>query len=145
MSGIEAIQQEIVIEAPAARVFEAIANPEQLVKWWGFKDRFQAEQMTADLRPGGAWSMIGTREDKPFEVVGTYREVSPPNLLEFTWLPDWQEMRTPSVVRIELEETNGATTVRLTHSGFVQEADRANYRGWGLLLKLWREFVVAAH
>jgi uncharacterized protein YndB with AHSA1/START domain len=59
--------------------------------------------MESDLRPGGAWLMRGIgMEDKPFTLRGEYRSVERPRLLEFTWLPDWQEPQT--LVRFDLEE-----------------------------------------
>jgi hypothetical protein len=36
---------------------------------------------------------------------------------------------TETVIRSDLEEKDGVTTVRLTHSGFTSEAARATYRG----------------
>jgi len=48
----DAIIKEIVIKAPAARIFEALADPAQRVKWWGTEGRFQATHMESDLRPG---------------------------------------------------------------------------------------------
>lgn len=127
------IVQEIVIKAPAARVFEAMTDPAQRVKWWG-QERFQATQMESDLRTGGAWLMRGTTYGaKPFTVRGEYRAVDRPRLLEFTWLPDWQEDAEVSQVRIDLDEKDGATIVRLTHSGLTQRGIES-HRGWPQIL-----------
>lgn len=127
----DAIVQEITIDAPAERVFEALTNPEQRMKWWGSKDRFEVNQFESDLRVGGKWMMRGIgMGGRPFVLIGQYREVEPPRLLVFTWLPDWYEDATESLVRWELTESNGVTTVRLTHSGLRSEADRTNHRGW---------------
>lgn len=87
--------------------------------------------MESDLRPGGKWMMRGIGiGGKPFIVSGVYSEIDRPRLLAFTWLPDWQEHATESLVRIDLEEKGGATTVRLTHSGLTSEGARASHRGW---------------
>ena len=32
---VDSIIKEIVIKAPAERIFEALAHPQQRVKWWG--------------------------------------------------------------------------------------------------------------
>ncbi|HEV3166465.1 MAG TPA: SRPBCC domain-containing protein [Isosphaeraceae bacterium] len=129
------IIKEILIRAPAERVFEALTDPRQRVAWWGAEGRFQATHMESDLRPGGAWLMSGTgMGGKPFTVRGEYRSIERPRLLEFTWLADWHEAAPPTVVRFDLDEKDGATTVRLTHSGFSSETDRANYQGWPWLL-----------
>jgi hypothetical protein len=48
----DVIVQEIIVNAPAKRVFEALTDPDQRVKWWGAEGRFQTTQMESDLRPG---------------------------------------------------------------------------------------------
>jgi uncharacterized protein YndB with AHSA1/START domain len=127
----DTIVQEITINAPAERVFEALTNPEQRVKWWGAEGRFQTTHMESDLRPGGKWIMRGIGVGgKPFSVRGEYRKIERPHLLVFTWLPDWQENAPETLVRFDLEEKNGITTVRLTHSGLTSESSRASHRGW---------------
>ena len=129
------IVQEISIQAPADRVFDALTDPAQLVRWWGDGERFKTTHAEIDLRAGGAWIMQGAgMGGRPFTVKGRYREVTRPRLLVFTWLPDWQGDATESVVRIELTETRGVTTVRLTHSGLVTDASRASHRGWPYIL-----------
>ena len=140
----DTIVQEITIDAPARRVFDALANPSERVKWWTASDgRFRTTNMESDLRPGGQWVMSGMRGDgQSFSIKGEYRAVVPPTLLEFTWLPDWQGDQTVSLVRIELTETGGATHVRLTHSGLTTERSRNSHRGWpGILawLKAYAE------
>src|SRR5579871_2109284 len=140
-SATDAIVQEIKIKAPAERIFEALANPEQRMKWWGSEGRFQITHMESDLRPGGKWMMSGDgMGGKPFTVLGTYREVERPRLLVFTWLPDWQENAEESLVRLDLEEKDGVTTVRLTHSG-LSEASRASHRGWPQILAWLQAYV----
>ena len=89
--------------------------------------------MESDLRPGGLWLMSGTGMGHPFTVRGAYRRIERPRLLEFTWLPDWQPDATESLVRFDLEERAGITTVRLTHSGLTASARQA-HRGWPQIL-----------
>jgi uncharacterized protein YndB with AHSA1/START domain len=139
------IVQEITIKAPAARVFDAIANPSERIQWWSAPDgRFRTTHMESDLRPGGRWTMRGTRQDgSPFIITGEYRAVERPALLLFTWLPDWQADATESLVRIELTETGGVTHVRLTHSGLTTDASRASHRGWPQILAALEGYVEA--
>jgi uncharacterized protein YndB with AHSA1/START domain len=130
----DTIVKEITIKGSAKRIFAALTNPEERVKWWGV-GRFQAIQMESDLRPGGKWAMRGTGiGGRPFSVVGEYRKVEPPHLLVFTWLPDWQDDATESLVRFDLNENDGVTTVRLTHSGLITERSRTSHRGWPEIL-----------
>jgi uncharacterized protein YndB with AHSA1/START domain len=137
------IVQEITIDAPAARVFDAFANASERVQWWNAPDgRFRTAQMDSDLRPGGRWAMRGIRQDgSPFMVAGEYRAVDRPRLLEFTWLPDCQGDDTVSLVRVEFTDTGGKTHVRLTHSGLVTERARTVHKGWPQILALLQAYV----
>jgi uncharacterized protein YndB with AHSA1/START domain len=142
-TGGDTIVQEIRIDAPAARVFEAFTDPGARATWWQAPDgRFRTTHVESDLRPGGKWSMRGTRQDGgPFIIQGEYRAVERPTLLEFTWLPDWQGDDTVSLVRVEFQETGGVTQVRLTHSGLTSERSRGSHRGWPQILDALRAYV----
>jgi uncharacterized protein YndB with AHSA1/START domain len=77
---------------------------------------------------------------KDFSVFGEYRKVDRPRLLEFTWIPSWQDGSTESIVRFELNEKEGVTTVRLTHSGLTP-AGREAHKGWPQVLGWLRDYV----
>lgn len=140
VSESDTIVQEITIRGSAERTFEALTNPAQRVKWWG-GGPFQATHMESDLRVGGQWMMRGVGVGgRPFSVVGKYQSVERPHLLAFTWLPSWQEEATESLVRIDLQERDGVTTVRLTHSGLTEKA-RAAHRGWPQILAWLQGYV----
>lgn len=131
----DAIVAEITINAPAERVFAALTEPAQRVAWWGLKGRFETKHMESDLRAGGRWMMSGTGVGGgPFEVRGVYRTIEPPRVLAFTWLPSWDPEATETFVRFDLNERDGVTTVRLTHSGFVSEGARTRHQGWPQIL-----------
>ena len=134
MNITDTIVQEITIKGSAERIFEALTNPGQRVRWWGAEGRFQTTHMESELRVGGKWMMRGIGMGKPFAVAGEYRQIERPRLLEFTWLPDWQEDATETIVRFDLEEKDGVTTVRLTHSGLASESSRASHKGWPQIL-----------
>jgi uncharacterized protein YndB with AHSA1/START domain len=133
----DTIIQEITIKGSAERIFEALTRPDQRVKWWGAEGRFQTTQMESDLRPGGKWTMRGIGVGgRPFTVAGEYRTIERPRVLAFTWLPSWQDDATVSLVRFDLDERDGVTTVRLTHSGLVTEHARESHKGWAQVLAL---------
>lgn len=137
----DTIVKEITIKAPAERIFEALTIPDQRVKWWG-GGQFQATHMESDLRPSGKWMMRGASSGgRSFSVVGEYRKVRRPSLLVFTWLPNWQQDLTESLVRFDLEEKDGVTTVRLTHSGLTTEISRASHQGWPQILAWLQAYV----
>ena len=114
----ETIIQEITIKASAKRIFEALTNPEQRKEWWGSEGRFQATHVESDLRVGGRHRLR--------QAVHRKRRISndraaPRACLAFTWLPDWQQNPAETLVRFDLTEKDGLTTVRLTHSGLTPE------------------------
>jgi uncharacterized protein YndB with AHSA1/START domain len=138
----DAIIKEIIIKASAERIFEALVDPRQRVKWWRVEGRFQAIDMESDLRPGGAWLIRGIGiGGKPFTVRGEYCVIERPRLLEFTWLPDWQEDAQLTLVRFDLEEKDGFTTVRLTHSGHTTERSRESHQGWPKIMVRLQAYV----
>jgi uncharacterized protein YndB with AHSA1/START domain len=132
---IGAIVEEITINASAERIFAALTDPAQRVKWWGVKGRFETEHMESDLRVGGRWMMGGVGiGGRPFKIVGEYRTIERPRVLAFTWLPSWDEEATETLVRFDLNERDGVTIVRLTHSGFAGEGSRTRHQGWPQIL-----------
>ena len=141
-SNSDTIVQEITIKGSAERIFEALTNPDQRIKWWGTEGRFQTTHMESDLRLGGKWMMRGIGVGgKPFTVGGEYQQIERPRLLVFTWLPDWQEDATESIVRFDLQENGGVTTVRLTHSGLESESSRVSHKGWPQILTWLQAYV----
>ena len=139
ISATQAIVKEITIDAPAERVFEALTNPEQRKQWWGSEGRFQTAHVESDLRVGGKWKMSGTGFGRPFTVIGEYRAIERPRVLAFTWLPSWQADSSETLVRFDLSEENGVTTVRVTHSGLTPEGAEA-HKGWAQILAWLRTF-----
>ncbi len=140
----DTIVQEITIRASAERVFTALTDPQQRVKWWGGEGQYRATQMDSDLRPGGKWSTRGTGfGGRSFTVRGEYRVIDRPRTLAFTWIPDWQENAAESLVRFDLVEKDGVTTVRLTHSGLTPEGRQA-HRGWPQMLGWLKAFLEPA-
>jgi uncharacterized protein YndB with AHSA1/START domain len=139
----DTIVQEIAVKGSAERIFEALTDPGQRVRWWGAKGRFQTTHMVSDLRIGGKWMMRGIgMGGRPFTVGGEHRQIERPRLLVYTWLPDWQEDASETIVRFDLEEKeDGVTTVRLTHSGLVSESSRASHKGWPQILTWLQTYV----
>ena len=130
----DTVIEQIQIKAPAERVFEALTDPVERLKWWTSPGQFTMTHFESDLRPGGKWVMLGSGYGKDVRVEGVYREIERPRLLVMTWLPSWQLDPTESVVRFDLEEKNGVTILRLTHSGLKTEISRNSHRGWSQIL-----------
>ena len=137
----DTIVQEIQIKRPAEKIFKAMTNAAELVKWWRVEGKFQITQMESDLRPGGKWRMrlIGGRGTETV-VSGEYRAIERPHLLIFTWIRETEDA-TETLVRWELAEKDGVTTVRVTHSGLTTESLRKRNDGWPMILGLLQAYV----
>lgn len=139
------IVREIDIAAPAAKVFAALTEPEQLVQWWGDETTYHVTKMERDLRVGGKWRSTGIgTSGEPFAVEGEYREIDPPHVLVYTWRYDWGERGKldETVVRFDLHERAGQTHLRVTHSGFADPTDKSNHDGgWIRVLGWLSQFV----
>jgi uncharacterized protein YndB with AHSA1/START domain len=126
---------EIQIAAPPERVFKALVDPRQVVKWWGQTGMYRATEYKSDLRVGGSWSTIGVAaEGRAFEAKGEYLEIDPPRLLVHTWIASWTgDVKT--TVRWELEPTKKGTLVRIRHMGLAAHPELAqSYKGWPMIL-----------
>ena len=140
VTATDALVEEIAIQAPAQRIFDALTSPEALMQWWGREGQFEITECESDLRPGGQWAMRGNSYGgRRFNLTGEYREIRPPSLLVLTWLPDWYPDATESLVRWDLDEKDGVTTVRVTHSGLTETA-RQSHRGWPQILTWLRDY-----
>jgi uncharacterized protein YndB with AHSA1/START domain len=74
---------------------------------------------------------------------GNYTEVEPPTRLAFTWIWDGDTRRT--LIELDFEETDGATTVTFTHSGlWDDEAVRSHKRGWSTMFDILERTLEAA-
>ena len=101
------IVQEIVIKAPAERIFAALTRPEELLKWWAAEGKFKVVNAECNLKSGGKWLMrvagCGSEEGQASMVYGEYRTVDPPHLLTYTWIRE-NEAYPETLVRWDLEE-----------------------------------------
>jgi uncharacterized protein YndB with AHSA1/START domain len=129
------VTSEIFIAAPCERVFEALTDPEQAMRWWGQNERYHLTRFDIDSRVGGKWSLSGaSMKMGDINVHGEVLELDPPRKLSYTWISSWMP-KTTTVVW-ELENRNGGTHVKLTHTGFAGDTEQANNHtiGWNLIL-----------
>jgi uncharacterized protein YndB with AHSA1/START domain len=100
------IEREIVLKAAPERVFRALTDPAELVKWF-------THSAEVDLRPGGTlrftWADYGA-------VPGRILEVDPPRRFVYAWTqqPDVGE----TTIAIDLEPVAEGTRLRVVHTGF---------------------------
>jgi uncharacterized protein YndB with AHSA1/START domain len=146
----EAGRIEVVrmIDAPREDVFRAWTDPDQLRSWWG-PGEFTCPEAEVDLRPGGSYRLVmQPAGGDSFVVAGTYREVSPPARLVYTWR--WETGPaadgSESLVSVDFHERGSRTELVLTHADFPASHGPAPYQmGWeGGLDKFERLFAGSA-
>jgi uncharacterized protein YndB with AHSA1/START domain len=110
-----------MIEATPATVFAFFVDPGLMRRWMGGHAVLEAES-------GGRFAVdIGANL-----ATGSFVEVSPPQRVVFTWGWEGSETVPPgsSTVTVILEEMEGGTLVRLTHSGLPSGEDLRHSQGW---------------
>jgi uncharacterized protein YndB with AHSA1/START domain len=118
------IHRELTIDVPPERVWAALTEPDQLVRWFPTKDA------RVDLRPGGElyleWDEISS--------TGVFDEIEPPNRLVYRWFPGGTELPSTTVEFTLTETDDGSGTVlTLVERGFSRlrpEHLAGNEDGW---------------
>jgi uncharacterized protein YndB with AHSA1/START domain len=140
----DTIVQEVRIKAPAERIFAALTEPGELLKWWTAPGKFKIVHAECDLQPGGKWLMRvmsdSGGEGRCSMVSGEYRSIESPRLLTYTWIRE-SENYPETLVRWDLDEKEGFTTVRVTHSGLITEELRQRNNGWPLIAMLLKAHI----
>jgi uncharacterized protein YndB with AHSA1/START domain len=73
-----------VFDAPREIAFEAMADPKQVVKWWGPRS-FTTTIHEMDLRPGGAWRQTMHGPDgMDYPNQGAFTEVVKPERISYS-------------------------------------------------------------
>ena len=139
----DTVRIERTFAAPAERVFRAWTTEEVMRRWWQAEIGWETSAAEVDLRVGGDVRVVmrDPSRDVEYGGGGKYVEIDPPSRLAFTWL--WDDDTRRTLIEIDFEEHDGATTVRFTHSGlWDEEAVRSHEGGWGRILdRLGREVV----
>jgi uncharacterized protein YndB with AHSA1/START domain len=150
----DCIQKEILLRAPAKRVWRALSDSAEFGGWFGVKFegpfapgavvRGVVTPTPVDLEAANAQKKY---EGLPFEI--TIEEMEPERRFSFRWHPfsvepgvDYSAEPTTLVV-FALEEVNNGVKLTVTESGFDRiplarraKAFKANEGGWTLVMKL---------
>ena len=132
MTQTQPLRIERTFQAPVEAVFDAWTSVEVLRRWWRVDRDWETTEAEVDLRLGGTVRVVMHDPVKEVDYGGggVYTEIDAPNRLAFTWLWDGDTRRT--LIEIDFEQTDGATTVRFSQSGlWDEEAVRSHERGWG--------------
>jgi uncharacterized protein YndB with AHSA1/START domain len=145
------IEKQVVLKAPRARVWRALADAHELGSWFGVR-------MEGGFSPGGVTRGRVTHpgyEHLAFEV--TVERMEPERLLSWRWHPAAVEAgvdysREPTtLVTFSLEDVPGGTRLTVVESGFDglpaarrAQAFRSNEGGWEEQLRNVARHVSAA-
>lgn len=119
---MKTVENTIVINAPASRVWEVLTDPAETAKYmFGCK-------ATSDWKAGSELTWPGTYEGKEMVfVTGHVLEIDAPRLLVYSVIdPNAAYPKTPEnhlKVKYALTESNGATQLTVSQYGFEEAAD----------------------
>jgi uncharacterized protein YndB with AHSA1/START domain len=103
---------------------------------WFVEPDGEMRVVALDLRAGGSYRLEGKVGDKPWSIWGTYREVTPPSKLVYTWSWDndpalGDPLGGDTVVSVEFLDRGAETELVVTHERFATERARAEHNaGW---------------
>ncbi|MDN7243043.1 SRPBCC domain-containing protein [Planococcus sp. N028] len=136
------------------QVFDAWVKPE-LMKKWLFTSEKTNKVLKNDLRIGGAWEIVDSRDGVDYRAIGEYQEVREPNKLVFTFeMPQFSE--TVDIVRVTISQVREATEMLFTQEIVVaheeewtdEDADKAlseygtqTEEGWSTMFDNLRQLV----
>lgn len=131
MSDTKTLFIERRFEAPAEAVFKAFTSEEVMRRWWHAGHDWETTEAAVDLRVGGTVRVVmhDPHKGAQYGGGGKYSEVEPPTRLAFTWI--WDGDTRGTLIEVDFAESDGATTVRFTHSRlWDEEAVRDHEEGW---------------
>ena len=130
------LQLRRTFAAPREKVFRAWTDPQELKKWFG-PEGYSTPIAEVDLRAGGKYrlGMMKLPQGEVLYVVGTYREIRPPEKLVYTWSWEAQPELGETLVTVEFRDLGRSTEVMLTHELFPNEKARQQHeKGWSSIL-----------
>lgn len=162
MTTTDRIEKKVLLRAPLARVWRALANAKAFGAWFGVNfdgDFVAGGHMIGRVVPTTVDPEVAKAQEPhkgaPFDV--TIETMDPERLFSFRWHPfavekgvDYSAEPT-TLVEFRLEETDGGTMLTLTESGFDRipvarraEAFSMNDSGWTAQMKLIEKYVTPA-
>ena len=131
------VSHEVTIAAPATEVWKHLTTADGLMRWVG-------PEAVAEPVPDGHLEWMHPDGSR---VVGQFVELVPHRRIVFTY--GWKDGRMgvppgSTTVEIDLVETDGVTTVRLTHHGLPPAFAPDHERGWTYFLGILRDRIQTA-
>jgi uncharacterized protein YndB with AHSA1/START domain len=132
-------------QAPRERVFRAWTDATELARWFAPSAEYSTRVPELDLKVGGKYKVEMHHKGGSINtVVGTYREIVPPEKIVFTWRWENDPSAQESLVTIEFLDLGPATEVLLTHVQLPDAEQREKHlQGWNGCLTRLAEYVEA--
>ena len=130
------ILASVDIAVPPERVFAALTQSEEIVRWWGNPAVYTTTSWKTDFRVGGRWRADGVGADGvPFSVEGSFLEIDPPRKLVQTWEPQWDSGAKTTLTYL-LSPTETGTRLVVRHEGFGDRTESCQLHGdgWAMVL-----------
>ena len=136
--GADPVIVEGVLNAPAAKVYQAWTTPDAVLKWFGL-DAGAMISAEIDLKIGGKWRFVMHQKEEARGVLqGEYLVIEPDERLEFSWTyvteyaDGREEATTESRVIITFTPRGETTLLKLRHESIIAEEGRIGVgHGWG--------------
>jgi uncharacterized protein YndB with AHSA1/START domain len=129
-----AVEVRRTFSATPDKVFQAWIDPSRMLKWFARgTEKNTITAMEADPRPGGKYRVVVRDVNgNTFHIAGTYREVSPPTKLVFTWNLEDQADFGETLVTIDFHRLgqSGFTELVLKHELLAEKYRPDHQKGW---------------
>jgi uncharacterized protein YndB with AHSA1/START domain len=125
---------ERTIDAPPARVFEALANPEVKAKWFAGPPGWEQKERTFDFRVGGRECLSGTHASGLTSVFDAqYFDIVPNERVVYAYEMTINGRKiSTSLATFELSAVGGKTKLLLTEQGaYFEDPDMRKYAPQG--------------
>ena len=118
--------------APRDRVFRAWTDAKELACWFAPSPDYTIVVPELELHAGGRYVVeMHHKGGNVHRVEGSYREVSPPEKISFTWRWQGNEAAGESVVSVYFRDLGKTTEIRLTHELLPSAEEREKHsHGW---------------
>jgi uncharacterized protein YndB with AHSA1/START domain len=156
------IEKKILLRAPRKRVWRALADSTEFGSWFGMKfdGPFKPGALIRGVIAPTTVNAEVAKAQKEYEGLAfeiTIEEMEPERLFSLRWHPfavergvDYSAEPTTLVV-FALEEVANGVMLTVTESGFDQiplarrtKAFTSNEQGWGMMVKLFEEYLARA-
>jgi uncharacterized protein YndB with AHSA1/START domain len=134
----DALEIEHVFAAPRELVFALWSGRDHVLRWWGPRG-YRLSHCEMDFRVGGVFRFCMSGPHDHW-IRGTYREVTPPSRLVFTYVneADGHEM----LVTLTLEARGDKTAMHFRQAPFMNVRERDGHNGgWSDTFALLDEYI----